>query len=188
VLLGALWAAAAVIATAVGLLAVRLVAGDLGGSVASPLTGEEVQQALSSGTASSTPSTRPTPHGSRTPSPTAGPSRTAAPRGVVVGAVRTVRTTGGTVSARCEAGSPELLYATPADGWRTKDSSDTRVRFERGDTRITVRLACSGAVLRTSVTTDDETSSPSPSPRRTEDHDSPSPSPSKSEDHGGDDG
>ena len=190
VLLGALWAAAAVLATAVGLLAVRLVAGDLGGSVASPLSGDEVQQALTSGTASAQPSPSTTPRPTRTPQPTAVPTVTKNPGGVAIGLVRTIRTSGGTVSSRCEGGSPELLYATPADGWRTKDSSDSRVRFERSDVRVVVRMACNGTELRASVTTEDEhTASPSPTPRETEDHDSsPSPSPSESDDHsGGDD-
>lgn len=151
-LLTAVWAFAASLATGVGLVAVHLVAGQVGDQVSSPLSEHGVRQALS-GVApalASTPSSSPRP---RTTSPA-----------VRQGALRTVRTHGGVVGARCEEGLPQLVYASPAQGWRTDRSRDTLVRFVSSSQAVSVRLACTGDVLGTSTHTDDLSPRPSPSP------------------------
>lgn len=166
-MLGALWVAAAVLATSVGLVAVHLVAGEVGEQVSSPLSDDDVQGALSSAqpTAASptrSPSPRPSPSKTATPTASARPTttRTAAPR---QGELRTIRTDGGVVGARCVSSEPRLVYASPAEGWRTERSRDDEVRFVRGDDQVRVRMSCSGTALRAVVENDE--ASPSPSPR-----------------------
>ncbi len=169
--LGALWVSAAAVATAVGLVAVGLVAGEVGGPVSTPLSQDNVQDALAGVTPTSA-------------SPRATATATLTPRAtsasVTLGALRTVRTRGGVVSARCENRAPNLLYASPAEGWRTERSRDTDVRFERGDQEVVIRLSCSGNRLLVSVR-DDDTSSPAPSPDESSDSPEPSDSPDPDE-------
>jgi len=173
VLLGALWACAAALATGVGLVAVHLVAGQVGDQISSPLDDKSVQQAL----AGVTPSATPTP---ASPSPRPRATSTAA----ATGELRTVHTRGGVVGARCEEERPHLVYASPAQGWRTDRSRDTLVRFVSSRQAVTVRLACAGEVLRSSTSTDDLGPKPSPSaqPSPHESSESPEPSPSESGD------
>jgi hypothetical protein len=172
VLLGALWACAAALATGVGLVAVHRVAGQVGDQISSPLDDKSVQQALASVTPLATP-TR-TPSGS-TSSPAA-----------ATGALRTVHTRAGVVGARCEEEKPHLVYASPAQGWRTDRTRDTVVRFVSSQQAVTVRLACAGEDLRSSTSTDDLAPRPSPSPTAEpsphESSDSPDPSPSEHSD------
>ena len=177
-LLSALWASAAALATGVGLVAVHLVAGQVGDQVSSPLNDAGVQHALSGVTPTPTPAAA-----SRTPRPQA-TSTTAAQ-----GELRTVRTRGGVVGARCEEGQPRLVYASPAQGWRTDRSRDTLVRFVSARQAVTVRLSCAGDTLHASTHTEDLGSSPSPSPtEQPSPHDgSDSPDPSPSGDDGGSD-
>lgn len=181
--LGALWAAAASLAVGVGLLAVDLVAGQVGEDVASPLDDAAVRGALSSTSPSAT----------ATRSPHAEPDADDGP-------LRTVTTAGGVVSARCVEGEPRLLYATPREGYRTERAEDDDVRFMSSRRVIRVRMDCRGASLVSATTTraldptpDPETRSPlpqptddSPEPRETEHEDreseSPSPEPGESED------
>jgi hypothetical protein len=176
VLLGALWACAAALATGVGLVAVDRVAGQVGDQVSSPLDDKSVQQALAGVTPSPTPTASPSPR-----------PRSTAPA-VATGALRTVHTRGGVVGARCEEDRPHLVYASPAQGWRTDRSRDTVVRFVSSRQAVTVRLWCVGEDLRSSTRTDDLSppSSPSPSPEPSS-HESDSPEPSPSESGGGDD-
>ena len=165
--LGALWVAAAVLATSVGLVAVHLVAGEVGEQVSSPLSDDDVQGALSSALptpASPTRSASPRPSPSKAASPASTPrpttTRSAAPP---QGELRTIRTEGGVVGARCVSGEPRLVYASPAEGWRTERSRNDEVRFERDEDEVRVRMSCAGTALRAVVETDE--ASPSPSPR-----------------------
>lgn len=163
--LGALWVAAAVLATSVGLVAVHLVAGEVGEQVSSPLSDDDVQGALSSAQpnpASPTRSASPRPSPSKAAGPASTPhpttTRTAAPQGEL----RTIRTQGGVVGARCVSGGPQLVYASPAEGWRTERSRDEEVRFVRDEDEVRVRMSCSGTALRAVVETDEASPSPSP--------------------------
>lgn len=179
-LLGALWAFAASVATGVGLVAVHRVAGQVGDQISSPLSDKGVQQALAAVTPAPTPTA-----GTPSPSPRA-PSAAG-----TSGELRTVRTRGGVVGAHCEEGQPQLVYATPAQGWRTDRTHDTLVRFVSARQAVTVRLSCVGDQLRSSTRTDDLTTatpaspSPSPQPSPHESSDSPDPSPSEQSGDGG---
>ena len=157
-----LWVVAAVGATSVGVVAVRLVDNRVGEQVAAPLTSTGVRQALSSVTPSPEPTAKPVPR------PTTEPSDE--------GAARTVTTAGGVVSARCSAGRPRLLYATPADGYRTVRGTSA-VRFAGRSRQVTLTLSCDDDDLRVDTRTDriGTVTSPAPAPTRT----SPPPEPSE---------
>jgi len=145
-LLGTLWLTAAVTATSVGLLAVHLVGNEVGGQVAAPLSDQGVQQAL--GSVSPTPTHAQEPEAEH-------PEQ---------GRARTVVIDGGVVSARCSGGAPRLLYATPADGFRTERGTRL-VAFVGASQRVTLTMTCSGDELRTTTTTERiGTRSPSPAP------------------------
>jgi hypothetical protein len=149
-LLAALWLTAAVTATSVGLLAVHLVGNEVGAQVAAPLSEESVRQALVS--VSPTPS-----RSAASPSPRAADDH-------AEGRARTVVTSGGVVSARCSDGRPKLLYATPAEGYRTERGART-VAFVGSHQRVTLTLRCSGDDLRTATSTQAvDTGRPSPTP------------------------
>jgi hypothetical protein len=180
-LLGALWLAAAVTATSVGLLAVHLVGQEVGGQVAAPLTDEGVQQALGSVSPTPTPAEEP---GSVEPTqePTEQPSGRASDRpsgSPAEGRARTVVTAGGVVSARCSDNQPTLLYATPADGYRTERGSRS-VTFVGARQRVVLTMSCSEEELRTRVSTEPiGTRSPSPTPAVRPPSPSESPEPSE---------
>jgi len=56
-----------------------------------------------------------------------------------------VATTGGTVLARCTAGRPEVVSATPAQGFRVQTEDDDgvpRVRFRAEDVHVDVKVEC----------------------------------------------
>jgi hypothetical protein len=149
-LLGALWLTAAVTATSVGLLAVHLVGNEVGAQVPAPLSDEGVQQALVSV--------------SPTPAPSATPTEAPDDDNGSEGRARTVVTAGGVVSARCTDGRPTLLYATPAEGYRTERGMRT-VAFVGARRRVTLTMACTGDELRTTTSTQNVgTRSPSPVP------------------------
>lgn len=148
-LLGALWLTAAAAATSVGLLAVHLVGTEVGAQVAAPLDQQGVQQALGS--------VSPAPAGSEQPEAEQ-PAEQASQ-----GRARTVVTDGGVVSARCTNGRPRLLYATPADGYRTERGPQT-VTFVGTRTRVVLALGCAGSELRTTTTTQRTGTRPAPSP------------------------
>lgn len=156
-LIGALWLAAATTATSVGVVAVRLVADQVGDEVSAPLTSTGVRQALSSV--------------GPTPEATEGPSEDPVEE-AFEGRVRTVTTDGGVVSGRCRGTAPTLLYATPADGYRTERTSSagaTLVRFVGRSRQVTLTLTCREDDLRVDTRTDriGTRPAPSPTPRQT---------------------
>lgn len=169
-LLGTLWVTAASVATGVGLVAVDLVAGQVGDTVSAPLSQSGILDALSRVPASS-PTPSPSPSRSASPSPSAST--------LVLGPLRTISTVGGEVSARCRDGVPTLLYATPAEGFRTERSSGREVRFESSRREVRVKLSCSArGTLLSEVETEVEpvqTRSPRPSPSETDESESPEP-------------
>jgi hypothetical protein len=160
-LIGALWVAAATAATSVGVVAVRLVADQVGDDVSAPLSSTGVRQALSSVTPTPEPAEEPSEEASEEPDDEAAEGR-----------VRTVTTEGGVVSARCRNAVPRLLYATPADGYRTERTSSagaTLVRFVGPSRQVTLTLTCREDDLRVDKRTDRVGTQPAPSPRETHD-------------------
>ena len=133
--LGALWVAGATVATSVGLVAVRLVGDQVGDSVSSPLNGDAVRDALTQ--VSHSPHVEPSPDATGTDEE--------------LGPVRSISTRGGELGARCRDDVPGLLYATPADGYRTERDGRTLVRFVGARRVVTVRLSCDDERLLTRV-------------------------------------
>jgi hypothetical protein len=136
----AAWAAAVGAALVVGLTAVGAIGAGLLGPDQQPLTPAEVDARLASA--------EPSP-----PSPE--PPATAGPQ---VGSPDVIATAGGTVLARCTGDRPEVVSATPAQGFRVQTEDDDggpRVRFRAGQTRIEVNLTCAAGRPVAAVATDD---------------------------------
>ena len=127
------WLAAAAAATATGVAAVALIGQGLSGPERSgPLSEAEVASALASPAARST-----------TPAPTSA----AATPGPSVGAARSLTSPGGTVTARCSGGLAKLVSWAPAQGYAVGEvdagpDDSPKVRFERGERRVEVRVRC----------------------------------------------
>ena len=137
----AAWAAAVGAALVVGLTAVGAIGAGLLGPGQQPLTPAEVDARL----ASADPAT-----------PAPGTAATAA--GPQVGSPEVIATAGGTVLARCTGDRPEVVSATPAQGFRVQTEDDDggpRVRFRAGQTRIEVNLTCADGRPVAAVATDD---------------------------------
>jgi hypothetical protein len=139
----AAWAAALGAALVVGLTAVGAIGAGLLGPGQQPLTPAEVDARLASAEPAApvdTPATVP---------PAPGGSGTAP---------QVIATDGGTVLARCTGNSPEVVSATPAQGFRVQTEDDDggpRVRFRSGDTRFEVNLRCADGRPVADVQTDD---------------------------------
>jgi len=136
----AAWAAAVGAALVVGLTAVGAIGAGLIGPDQQPLTPAEGDARLASA--------EPSP-----PSPE--PPATAGPQ---VGSPDVIATAGGTVLARCTGDRPEVVSATPAQGFRVQTEDDDggpRVRFRAGQTRIEVNLTCAAGHPVAAVATDD---------------------------------
>ena len=125
----AAWAAALGAALVVGLTAVGAIGAGLLGAEQQPLTPAEVDARL----ASAEPVA---------PAPQTSAPEVAAPEVI---APEVIATAGGTVLARCTGGVPEVVSATPAQGFRVQTEDDDggpRVRFRDGGTRVEVNLRC----------------------------------------------
>lgn len=131
-LLVLVWVAGAVVATSIGLLAVRQVASSVGDPAMPVLSGAVAWPSASAASASPSASAA-----------GAGPSRPAPPP---AGTSASFRSAGGTVGVRCSGTAPSLLYATPADGYaldeRSVEGSELEVRFEAGERRVKLTLSC----------------------------------------------
>jgi hypothetical protein len=137
----AAWLVAVGVALAVGLTAVGAIGTGLLGPGPQPLTPAEVNARL----ASADP-----------PAPAAPPATAPIPPAPVA-APEVVATAGGTVLARCTGGVPEVVSATPAQGFRVQTEDDDggpRVRFRAGKSRIEVRLTCADGRPVADVSTD----------------------------------
>lgn len=156
--LAVLWAAGTVAATTVGLLAVSLVGDQVSGPVASPLTSRAIQEELGAVAATKRTSDE------RLPTPS---------RGTASGRARTLTTEAGIVSVRCSDEAPVLLYATPADGYRTERSGSARaalVRFVGTTRQVTVTAVCRDdraqvSVVTARVSSRPPTAAPAPEPQ-----------------------
>ena len=133
-LLLAFWLAAVVVATGVGVLAVRLVESQVGDATVPVLSTKDVASALTAAPKASTLPSR---------SATATPARPSA-RPVVAPKVFTSR--GGSVGVRCRGSATELVYRTPAQGYVLDETSVEggvlEVRFVSGRTRARLGISC----------------------------------------------
>lgn len=153
-LLVLVWLAGAVVATSIGLLAVRQVASSVGDPAVPVLSDGGVPAGQPGPTAGSS--------SGFTPPTTAGPVTPPSPPVVAPSPVRSTRPTartsasfrsqGGTVGVQCSGATPSLLYATPADGYaldeRSVEGSDLEVRFEAGERRVKLTISCASGSPR----------------------------------------
>jgi cytoskeletal protein RodZ len=164
-LVAAVWLAGAVAAVGTGLVAVNLVASQVGDPTVAPLSRNDVGQALAS------PSRPATASRSVTPAPaTSTTTATSATRGATTTPTRrpttparsasqnpppaapqtrTFSSRGGSVGVRCDGASPSLVYASPANGYtvleRRSDGDRVEVRFAKGgaeDEAARIRVGC----------------------------------------------
>jgi len=137
----AAWAAALGAALVVGLTAVGAIGAGLLGPGQQPLTPAEVDARL----ASAEPA-----------APVDTPA--AVPPADPVATPEVIATAGGTVLARCTGGTPEVVSAVPAQGFRVQTEDDDggpRIRFRSGGTRFEVNLRCADGRPVADVRTDD---------------------------------
>ncbi|MEV1287609.1 septum formation initiator [Micromonospora sp. NPDC049679] len=126
------WLAAAVVATLVGLAAVRVIgAGITGGAAGEVLTREEIARRLDSATPSATAAPAP---------PTPAPSASSAARAAL-------STPGGTVVATCADGLVTLLSWAPAQGFAVTDvergpRERAELKFRGSNGKIEVKVVC----------------------------------------------
>lgn len=151
----AVWVAGALVATATGVLAVRQVATSVGDDSPPPLTAAGVETELGSASPSaaaapttpSTPSTPTTPtSGPTTASPAPATSPAAPPAPPPPAPVsRSFSSRGGSVGVSCTGSTPELVFATPAQGWAVDEQEVERehveVRFV-GPGEVRMRVSC----------------------------------------------
>ncbi|MDO3700895.1 septum formation initiator [Micromonospora sp. C28SCA-DRY-2] len=135
------WLATAVVATLVGLAAIRLVGESITGTPGGVLSQREVERALAAEPATPTPAT-PGPSAA-TPGPSgATPSAPAAGR-------RVFTTAGGTAVAECVPGGVRLVSWAPAQGYRVGDvdrgpDDDVEVKFEGPSGEYELKVRCVG--------------------------------------------
>ena len=129
-LLVLVWLVGAVVATAVGVLAVRLVATQVGDPAVPPLSA-----AAANPLPTAQPLAPPAP-GARTPEP---------PPPAPAGNARAFPSAGGTVGVSCSGAVARLVFATPAAGYtldeQTVAGGDVEVRFESDSNRVRLELA-----------------------------------------------
>jgi hypothetical protein len=148
VLLVLIWLAGAVVATGVGVLAVRLVATQVGDPAVAPLSAGEAEAAQSTVPPSSVPGPSPGVASTAAPgaSPAAGTTGPPPSSPAAAANVRAFPSAGGTVGMSCSGQVARLLYATPADGYTLDEQSATgdavEVRFESDSSRVRLELTC----------------------------------------------
>lgn len=134
------WLATAVVATLIGLAAIRLVGESITGTPGGVLSQREVEQALAEEPASPPVSPGPT---TGAPGPSgATPSAPAAGR-------RVFTTAGGTAVAECVPGGVRLVSWSPAQGYRAGDvdrgpDDDVEVKFEGPSGEYELKVRCVG--------------------------------------------
>lgn len=139
-LLVLVWIAGAVVATSIGLLAVRQVASSVGDPAVPVLSDGGIATAQPSASPAASPVASPV--ASPAASPSAAPPSPAAPAPTSA----SFRSAGGTVGVQCSGATPSLLYATPADGYaldeRSVEGNELEVRFEAGERRVKLTISC----------------------------------------------
>lgn len=147
------WLAAAVLATLVGLTAVRFLGDSFTSGRPDALSAAEVARALAETDSSAGPSG--VPSGPSAPAPSGGPTtRPGTPRGSVpVG--RTFRTVGGVVRAECTGETVRLASWAPAAGYEVhkvdqgpRREADVEFRGDEGEVKVELSCARGTPVLR----------------------------------------
>ncbi|WP_431920080.1 septum formation initiator [Micromonospora wenchangensis] len=134
------WLAAAVLATLIGVAAIRLVGESITGTPGGVRSQAEVERALAAPVP--TPAMPSGPAASASSSPTVGPSATPGQR-------RSFSTPGGTAVAECVGSEVRLVSWAPAQGYRVKDvdrgpDDDAEVTFTGPAGEFEVNVGCIG--------------------------------------------
>ncbi|SCE72145.1 hypothetical protein GA0070607_0774 [Micromonospora coriariae] len=132
------WVATAVVATLIGLGAIRLVGESITGTPGGVRSEAEIERALAS--------PEPVPAGTTGSAPSAGPAAPTASSGVRRG----FATGGGTAVAECGAGGVRLVSWAPAQGYRVRDvdrgpDDDVEVKFEGPAGEYELKVRCIGS-------------------------------------------
>ncbi|MEH0970625.1 septum formation initiator [Micromonospora sp. CPCC 205546] len=137
------WLATAVVATLIGVAAIRWVGESIAGTPGGVLSQDEVERALASPDPAATSAGRPT------ATPTGGPSSPGASGSAPAGVRRAFVTTGGSAVAECGPGGARLVSWTPAPGYRISDAEsgpddDVEVTFTGPSGESELRVRCVG--------------------------------------------
>lgn len=136
------WLAAAVVATLIGVAAIRLVGESITGTPGGVRSQAEVERALAAPVPVSPPTASPSPTGSGSTSP---PGVAAATPGLR----RSFATSGGTAVAECVGADVRLVSWAPAQDYRVKDvdrgpDDDAEVTFAGPAGEFEVKVGCIG--------------------------------------------
>ncbi|MEU6073374.1 septum formation initiator [Micromonospora sp. NPDC047074] len=146
------WLATAVLATLIGLAAIRLVGESIAGTPGGVLSQDEIEHALASPEPNATAPTGPPPSGAP-PSPTAsgsaGPVAPSATGSAQPGVRRAFATTGGTAVAECGPDGVRLVSWAPAQGYRVSEydrgpDDDVEVTFTGPGGEFELQVHCVG--------------------------------------------
>jgi hypothetical protein len=156
VLLVLVWVGGLLAAMSVGLLAVRLVAAQVGDPAVAPLSAVAAASGAPDGAAPPATAAPATPTGgppsSAAPAPGSSPDRPAPSTAPAVATTQTFSTAGGTLGVQCTGTALRLLYRTPAQGYALDEQSvggsEAEVRFRGAGARVRVRLSCATGVPR----------------------------------------
>ncbi len=157
VLLVLVWVGGLLAATSVGVLAVRLVATQVGDPAVAPLSAVAAASGAATAGTVSPPApgaARPTPAAPLSQAPTAVPPSSRPTTAPVAPAptTRTFTTAAGTLGVQCTGSALRLVYATPAQGWaldeRSVGGTEAEVRFQGAGSRVRVRLSCASGAPR----------------------------------------
>jgi hypothetical protein len=136
------WAGTVVVATAVGMSAVGAIGSGILGAGQEPLTPDQVDQALVAARSAPPPASAPVPSSTSAAPPPTSPEVITSP--------------GGTIIARCADGPPEVVSATPAQGFRLHEEHEgSEVRFRSRESEVEVELTCENGRAVGAVEIDD---------------------------------
>lgn len=158
------WLLATVVAVGLGIFATGLIGRGLAPGAIQPLDQDRVGPALASANARTggTATGRPADPTAPSPSPASSAGAGSSGRPPASGtAVRTIRSPGGSVVARCAGDRVELLRWTAAQGFGVDDnlrsgpSTEARIKFESDEQEYRIRVRCEAGVPVGAVTADD---------------------------------
>lgn len=159
-LLVAVWLVGALLATTVGVLAVRQVRVEVGDPGSQPLSASDVRRAVAGATPTrpgATPPATTRPPATQAPggpvatrsAPTATHRPTSPPSPPAAAQSRTFQTEGGSVAVQCTGTRPSLVYVLPASGWSVDEQEShadrVEVRFRSDEREAEISVVCSAS-------------------------------------------
>ncbi|MFI9639128.1 septum formation initiator [Micromonospora sp. NPDC051925] len=143
------WLAAAVLATLIGVAAIRLVGESITGTPGGVRSQAEVERALAAPGPTPTTASPSSPTSSAPSSGAAGPVSPSSVPATAAGLRRSFSTSGGTAVAECVGADVRLVSWAPAQGYRVKDvdrgpDDDAEVTFAGPAGEFEVKVGCIG--------------------------------------------